>query len=253
MENPDRPTTPCSRRRAAWVLATLALASCGGGDDGGGGGDAKAKTQTSTAAQALPPACAKPPLTMRLEARGETPAGGPEFKVTDAAARRVPIVLGEKQGTDPASVARQTMKAKVSQVAFYTLYLSDSRIDRKELTGNGFGNLKPPPGGTIGALSIVPGRDVGLKVGDVVTYAAKPDYETVTTFSAITLSIDSDQHHGPDALNDITGQVTVLALTDDVICLDINIEVVNAGAPVLAAKGVVAAQVYRSGESWFLR
>lgn len=260
MIRPDRPTSfrprPRSALRAVAAVAALVLASCGGSDDGNGSGASTegGATAPSTSSQALPAACTKPPLSMRLEALGAAPTGGAEFKVTDAAARRVPIVLGEKDGgTDAAATARQIKKAKTSKVALYTLYLADYSIDRKELTGNGFGALKPPPGGTIGTLSIVPSRDIGLQVGDVVTFANKPGYETSTTLSPLGLTIESDQHPGPDAYTDITGQVTVLALSDDLICLDIDMEVLGVGGPALAAKGVVVAPVYRAGESFSFR
>lgn len=165
----------------------------------------------------------------------------------------VPIVIGEESGTDAASVARQTKKAKSTDLAVHTLYLADFPIERGELTGSGFGLIAPTPGGTIGAVSIAPTRVTGFEVGDVVIGTAKPSYKTLTSLLPLSGTVMSAEHPGPDAFTDISGQVTVLHLSEDVICLDMSFEVRNGLSAVAAVQGVVAAPVLRSGDSFFLR
>ena len=189
-----------------------------------------------------------PPLTMRLEAGGPA-LGGHKVEITDAVARRVPI-LPKAKATTPSEQAALAEQAGKTDLAAYSLYLSDFDIDRTELTGSGFGMITPPEGKTVGVLSIVPPKKQGLKAGD--TIANDPiAYATTTTFAPVQLTVATSEDQTPRAYTDVKGQVEVLAVDDDQICLAIDVVFENQGELRYAAKGTVAAPVVRSGPSFF--
>ena len=54
-----------------------------------------------------------------------------------------------------------------------------------------------------------------------------------------------------NVLNDVTGSVRIVQLTDHQICLDIDVEFTSQDKLIYAAKGVVASEVVRSADSSF--
>ncbi len=202
---------------------------------------------------AAPPAsCQKPPVTMRLEALGAAPAGAAAFAVTDAVARRVPIVPRPGGGTteDPKELARLRKEAARTSLALYSVYLADFRIPRRELSGFGFGLVTPKGDGTIATLSLVPTKRRGFSVGDVVRATALR-YDTTTTFAALSLTVTDATSGTPGAFTDVEGRVKILALDDDTICVDIDVQFLLSGTLVSAARGVVSAPVVRAAPEFF--
>jgi hypothetical protein len=249
-----------SRRfRAAVLAGFLGLAACG--DDGGGtGAEAPADDEAGEGsgdgrgdAVDLPDECAEPPLTMALEGFGEEPAGSSDFEVTDAVVRRVPILTGVEGTTaDPAELAELEARAAESPIALYSLYVADFEIDRSVLEGFGFGEVTPPPGGTVGTITIVAPNEDGLTTGDVVDGDTEIAYEATTTFAPLGLLVASDSRSGRDAYTDVEGQVEVLALTDDVLCLGVDVTLIGLdGEPASSATGTVVAPIVRSSPSFF--
>lgn len=234
------------RLMVAFAVGVWLLAGCGtddGDDDGGGDSDGAA---------ALPTECTEPPLTMRLEALGESPAGSADFEVTDAVARRVPIVPrpdGETAG-DPEELAAAQEEATTTDLALYAIYLADFEIDRDELEGFGFGEVQPEPGGTIGTVNIVPTTMDGFATGDVAD-GGDIEYETTTTFGSLGVTVVGEEQDGFTAFDDVDGQVEILALDDDTICVDIDVELQLSGEPVVAAEGVVTAPIVRAPDEFF--
>lgn len=251
---------PTSSLLALLFAAILALAACG--DDGGSGGDDGSGSETPTdegtdegggEAADVPDECGEPPLTMALEGFGETPAGSADFEITDAVVRRVPIVTGVDGTTgDPDELAELEARAAESPVALYSLYVADFDIDRSSLEGFGFGEVTPDPGGTVGTITIVAPTDDGLAVGDVVDGDTEITLDTTTTFAPIGLLVATDERSGSDPYTGVEGQVEVLALGDDVLCLDVDITLIGLdGEPVSSAAGTVVAPIVRPAPSFY--
>ena len=225
------------------TLAVLALGACGGGDDG------EAAEESTTTAPTLPAACQEVPVTLDLQAGGEHPAGSDAFEATDAAARRVAVLPGE-MAFDPSALSGLQAEAKVTPLAAYVVYLADFEIDREQLSGTGFGDLDPGAGQTIGALSILPATEDGLAAGDVVM-PGEPEYETRSTLVTLQLTVFADGDTTPQAYTDATGQVEVLQVDDETICVDADVTFENGGEMVYRMKGAVLAPVVRASDAFF--
>ncbi len=199
----------------------------------------------------VPAECRRPPLVMRLEGRYGVPSGGSGFEVTDVIARRVPIVPSTNASTgDPEFLEKQRDRAATTSLAYFSIYLADFEIPRRELKTSGFGDIEPKPGGTIGTLSIVPTRRRGLRAGDVVR-DDELGYDTTTTFTSLSLIVRSSENQGFYPYTDVSGRVKVLALSDEQICVDIDVEFSNSGDLMTAAEGVLVAPVVRAPDDFF--
>jgi len=208
----------------------------------------------ATPAAAGGDACAGPPVTMRIEKAAAVAAGGAEFEVTHALARRVPIVPDPKGGTtsDPDEIEELTEKARTTNLALYSMYLADFRIPRRELKSFGFAQIEPEPGGTLAVVTIVPKRRKGFSEGDAVR-DGNLGYDTTTTFAPLGLVVESTGSEERDTFTDVEGRVKILSLDDDRICLDMRVELTRDGDPVAATEGVVSAPVVRATDSFFFR
>lgn len=241
------------------VLFGAVLAGCSGGPGPGEPSDGSTAPPSGngkpnvTTTPGRTAACDTPPVTMRLQARGSSPAGSENFTVTDAVARRVPILPGkEASGSTP--LAELAKEAATTDLALYTLFLADYEIPRAELTGPGFGQLVPPAGKTVGALTIVPDSRAGFGKGDVIDGSAAPedrDFRSITTFAPLGLTVYTDGNTTGQAYSDVTGSVRIVQLTDHQICLDMDVEFTSQDKLIYAAKGVVASEVVRSADSSF--
>lgn len=235
-------------RRSLGLLIgfALLLASCGGNGGGGpgpGGGDG---------GQDLPAECPQTPFTMRLEADYEEALGGEEFTVQDAVARRVPILPGLEPTDDPDEIAAREEQAAQTDLALYTVYLSDAQIDRTAIEGFGFGLVEPEPGQLVASLSIVPSDEAGFEAGDVVDADGDFEYDPTTTLAELSLIVSTAEEPQPfQAIDETEGQVEVVALTEDAICLEVDVEMSYQGELVAAARGVVAAPVVRPPSSLY--
>jgi hypothetical protein len=230
------------------VGLVVAAGACGGSDDGRSAGG----SSSGGSGGELPAACREAPVTMRLEALTDPPAGDADFEVTDAVARRIPILAGESQSTsDPDELAEQQAWAANTDLALFSIYLADFEIDRGLLEGFGFGDVDPEPGGTIGALAIVPTTEDGFATGDVAR-SGELEYDVNTTFTSLGLTIRSEEHDEPEAFTDALGRVEILSLDDDTICVDVDVQIENSGQPIAAAEGVIAAPIVRPPDSFYL-
>lgn len=196
----------------------------------------------------FPAKCERPPFTMRLESGADPAAGGAEFEVTDAVARRVPILTGrDEPGQTQKELDKLEKQAAKSRLAMYQIYLADFRIPRRDLTGEfsgAFPEIDPEPGKTIGTISLVPVRSRGFERGDVVRSGDELRYEIVTTFGTVGLGVfSSGSENGSGVL---TGRAKILGLDADQICVDVALELTGADALVAAAEGVVTAPVVQA-------
>ncbi|RMH84172.1 MAG: hypothetical protein D6683_01995, partial [Actinomyces sp.] len=212
-------------------------------DDAAGNG-----TASADAADSLPEGCSLPPVTLRLEAGGPAAAGGPAVTVSDAVAVRVPIL----PGADLVHSSRDELidAAGSTPLALYSLFLADFPIDRSRL--GGFTSLKPGPGQLLATLSIVPTSPDGFHTGDVADTAGDFAYETVTTFAETQLVVLGGDHPGAlAAYDDAGGEVRILHLDEQVLCVDIDLTYTRDGEMVYAGAGVVAAPVLRANDDFF--
>jgi hypothetical protein len=209
-------------------------------------------TSASAARSDVPKTCKQPPVTMRVEATGAVPVGGKTFRVTDGVARRVPLVPRPPGSTtsDPKELVRQREEAASTDLALYSIYLADFHIPRRELRGSGFGEVTPEGTGTIATLSLVPEKRRGFEEGDVVR-DREPRYETTTTFAPLSLIVVSAANDELRGYTDVQGRVKILALDERSICVHIDVEFLNSGSLVTAARGTVAVPVVEAGEGFY--
>jgi hypothetical protein len=191
--------------------------------------------------------CDGPPVRMRLESR-DPAAGGSRFRVTDGVARRVPILTGRD---GPATTRKETEElrdeAAETKLALYQVHLADFRIPRRLLTGelaSAFATPTPEPGQLVGTLSIVPTKRRGLRAGDVVDVDDEIRFDTVTTFATVGLGITTAD--GETGSGTPSGEVEIVAVDDDEICVDVDFQLVDDGQVVAAAQGTVSVPVVRS-------
>jgi hypothetical protein len=212
-------------------MVVALLASCGGGDDG---------TAASTTTSGVPAACKQAPLTMALT--GPDGAGSTSFTVEDAVARRVAII---PQGVTFQADERSGLEsqAKTTPAVQYQVYLADFPLSRSTMSAADTAAPEPVvDGGTYGLLTISPVRLTGFEVGQEVTEGPL-GYETIQPVGQLGLRVspaEADPYYEPAAAS---GRVKVLALADDEICLDIDVQMVVDGEPIATAKGIVALPV----------
>jgi hypothetical protein len=227
---------------ALGATAVLALGACGGG------GDDEAAPSTTTAPP-LPEQCVEPPTTVDLQALGEHPAGSETFEVTEAVARRVAILPGE-MALDPSALSGLESKAGVTPLALYTIYLADFAVPEDELSGVGLGQITPPAGGTVGALTLVPTTEAGFVAGDVVT-DGEFEFEARTTLTPLGLTVFTDGDTTGQAYTDVIGQAEILQLDEETICVEFDVTYENQGELVYRGRGAVLAPIIRASDAFF--
>jgi len=210
-----------------YAVALLALAACG--DDGDGAtnsqpGETAATPDTATPDTATPlpsgagllAECVLPPVTVMAQRVGPSPIGSDTFAVTDAVIIPVPIV----PNPDGALSAEETKAlAATTDLLGYSLVFAD-----EEITGGGsmFFQFEPSTAGKLrGLVSIFPATGVPFVAGDVVVYGE------VSGLSIPLPTMGMDFAEFEQDLNtyrgDPTGQVAVLGITDEALCLDVDL------------------------------
>lgn len=235
--------------RSSMVVASVAAIAMAGVACGGGESSSSAPT---TEGSQLPEACAEVPFTMQLQAFTPPPTGSAELEITDAVARRVPILPNADTASDAAQIQAQADEAAATDFALYNIYVADFPIDRSPIEGYGFGEVEPEPGGTLGVISIIPPTTEPLAAGDVIT-DGELAYETVTTFAPVSLTVESTEHPLGDGYSDVAGQVEILHLDDEQLCVAVDLELTNAGEPVVTGKGTFVAPIVRADRSFYFR
>jgi len=179
---------------AVMILVLAALSACDGGGDGGVTPE-KSTAEDGGDVAATDPACEAAPFAVDLRAvnvtAGLEPFESTEFEIVDAAG------------------------VKVAESA-YTLYLADYEIDRADV---GVATLHPPTGDTLVTLAITvfnaTEEQQPIEVGDVVHAGA--GFGSQTFIVIIERGADMyNSNPGPE------GEVEVLGLTDDSICISVS-------------------------------
>lgn len=238
---------PAVPRRVAGLALAVAL----------GSGIANSPAGATGARAPAPKRCPQPPVTVRIQpgpvgTTATTAGGAAEFRVTDAVARRVPIVPVTAGGTarDATELRRLERKAARTRLALYSLYLADFPVPRESLSGFGFGDVTPPTGKTVATLTVVPTRKQGFRPGDVVG-AGSLGYDTTTTFAPVSLIVTTSAPRASTSYDAVSGQVTIRELTAKAICLDMAVTFTRNGTPVSSATGVVRAPVVKADPRFF--
>lgn len=257
----DGATTVSPMKRWATILVSLAVitAACGGGDgdstateaaNGGTSSDGAAPAENSD----RPSECDRDlPYTVRAEGLNEPTAGSPEFEVTHAFAQRIPVVPGESGNIlEGAEKEAADEEARTTDLAIYAIHLADYPLERDQFDGFGFARPEVPEGGTLAVVSILPPTLDGLQAGDVVRHG-EPQFESVTTFSTLSAVVQTAERDNFDnAFTDMDGQVEVLALDDESICVDIDITIRDGDESIAAIEGDVVAEVVRVSDAFYM-
>lgn len=215
---------------SASAVAAL-MASCSSSDGG---------SAASTTTSGVPAACKQAPLQMALTGPGG--AGSATFPVQDAVARRVAII---PQGVTFEADERSGLEsqAKTTPAVQYQVYLADFALSRSQMSAADAAAPEPvSKGGTYGLLTISPVRLAGFEVGQEVTNGPL-GYETIQPVGQLGLRVsaaEANPFYEPAAAK---GRVKVVALADDEICLDIDVQMVVDGEAIATAKGIVALPV----------
>ncbi|MEP1124785.1 MAG: hypothetical protein ABJH68_12945 [Ilumatobacter sp.] len=169
-----------------------------------------------TAGAGLPAECVAPPVTVVAQRIGSSPLGSDAFTVVDAVAVPIPIVPNPDGAVD--ATERATLAAATDLLG-YSLVFGDSEI---EGDGAVFFQFDPTTPDTLrGLVSIYPPTGVPFAAGDVVTYGEVQGLSIPLPTVGMDLSaFDADTN---TYLNDPTGQVTVLGVNDDALCLDVDL------------------------------
>jgi hypothetical protein len=209
----------------------MSLVGCGdGGSDAGpanGTGDGARSTEDgapgtdagatdSTAGEPLPAECSLPPITVTVQREGSSPAGSATFEVLDAVALPIPIVPNPDSTLEPAAVAEL---AATTDLLGYSIVFGDEVIPDGSVS---FGGYDPEEDGKVRALvTVIPASATPLATGSVVTDGRAEGLSIPVPTIGMDLQTSDD---GTNAyLNSVVGQVEVLAITTDAVCLDVDL------------------------------
>ena len=229
------------------VAALLILAACGDDADVGGGGtgpppestgiaatEATAGTQSGGAGLAAE--CVAPPVTVVAQRVGSLPIGSEAFEVTDAVVLPLPIVPNPD-----GALEAQEVKAlgTTTDLLGYSLVFGD-----EEIGGGQFLEYKPSGTGKLrGLVSIFPAAGVPFAQGDVVVNGEVAGLSIpLPTIGLDLAEFDQGTNMYLDAP---TGQVTVLGITNDSVCLDLDLtwEMSDPADNSVTIRGVIAGRL----------
>ena len=237
--------TATRRCRVAWLaalaLSVALLVACG---DGTKGGEGAGSTTEQALAGTLPPQCALAPYTVTAERDGAAPIGAAEFGVVSAVAVEIPLVPNASEQLTAEEVLAQQA---TTDLVGYAILFGDEPIDPAGVSL--FMGWEPEGAGKVrGNVGIYPNSATPLAVGDVITPGALDGLDMFTTLNRIGLDLKVEGGELNAYLGDPVGSVTIVGLTDEAICLDVDLqwEYSDFGAePVgtLTIKGIFAAAI----------
>jgi len=203
-------------RRALLGLAAAPMvlfAACG--DDSKSGG----ASATEAPAASLPAQCTPAPFTVTAIRDGEQAAGAEQFTVTDALAIQIPLVPNKSGQLSAEEVMAQQ---DTTDLLGYALMFADEPIDPASVSL--FGGWDPVGAGKVrGNVGIYPNSPTPFAVGDVITPGAIDGLDLTTTLNRIGLDLKSEPGQINAYTGDPQGSVTILGLTADAICLDVDL------------------------------
>jgi hypothetical protein len=210
----------------AW-LATLALSvallvACGDGTTAGDGAAGNGGNGADTAAPVatLPAECALPPYTVTAERDGATPIGAAEFGVVSAVAVQIPLVPNASEQLTAEEVLAQQA---TTDLVGYAIVFGDEQIDPAGVSL--FMGWEPEGTGKVrGNVGVYPNSAAPLAVGDVITPGPLDGLDMFTTLNRIGLDLKVEGGELNAYLGDPVGSVTIVGLTDEAICLDVDLK-----------------------------
>jgi hypothetical protein len=230
--------------RISWVAAgaaVLVLAGCSGGDDDAAAPQTTAAAVTDTVA--LPPECENRADTIVFERTGSNPAGSQQLPLVTAVALPVPIVpdADRVRSTD-----QLRTEAAATDTLTYVIYVGDEEFPSTSVSL--FSDGPSEEGKVRGSITLTP-TSTPLKTGDVVQ-AGTPELDTFTTLSTLTADIKTAAGQFTAYRGDLQGEVRVLALTDDTLCIDADLTWPTSDGE-LRVDGVIRAVLAPRAITWF--
>ena len=210
-------------RRPLAAIAALALAgavvACSD-DKGSGSGESSATEATGGTSGTLPAECTLAPFTVVAERDGEQAAGSATYGVVSAVAMPIPLVPESSvPSTDPAAVSEA---GSTTDLLGYSLLFGDEQFGPQSVSL--FGGYGPEAEGhTRGNVAIFPNSATPLAAGDVITPGPVDGLGLFTTLNRIAMDFKAAPDEVMGYLNDMQGSVTILGLSADAICLDVDI------------------------------
>lgn len=178
-----------------------------------------ATTTAPDTASALPEQCTPPPYTVVAQRDGERAAGSATFEVVGAAALPIPLVPDKAQTLTPAQVNEQ---GATTPLLGYTLFFVDEPFGPGDVST--FGGYEPEAvGKSRGNIGLFPDSTTPLAVGDVLTPGSLEALGMLTTFNRINMDFKAAPDELSGYLNEIRGSITILALTADFLCIDVDL------------------------------
>lgn len=225
------------------ALSLVALSACGGG-----GTEVVGEATTSSAAppeassMSLPAPCELPPYTAALVRDGTKPVGSAQYGVVGAVALPVPLVPDR---ADTISDADAIAQAASTDLLMYSVVVGDEPIEAADVSL--LSGYAPTVGQSRAFVSIAPSSPMKpLAVGDVVTPGPATGLGMFTSLQSVTMDITGALDEFTAYLAQPAGDVTVLGLTEEAICLDVDLTwdyADGAATPLgtLTIKGIFAA------------
>ena len=235
---------------AAAAICALLLVSCGSDDKNGDGGAVDGSVDgtgedgadDSGPVATLPAECQMPPYTVAAFRDGESLAGSEQFEVISAAAVEIPLV---PNASGQLTIEQVLELQESTDLVGYAILFADEVIEPGSVSL--FGGWEPVGAGNIrGNVGIYPNSTTPLAVGDVITPGIIDSLGMTTSLKRIGMDLKvSDERNS--YLNDAVGSVTIIGLTDDAICFDVDLSWEYGGFSgaqgTLNIKGIFAAEI----------
>jgi len=204
---------------AAAVSLTVALTACGDSGKSGNKGTKSNGTNGEVSNTPLPAECTLPPFTAHVVRDGGVAAGSATYEVVGAAAVVIPLVPDKAQTL---TYEQATQMGQDTNLVGYGLLFGDEPFGVADVSL--FGGYAPEAEGkSRGVVSIYPSTLTPLAVGDVVTPTPMDALGMFTTLNNLGMDFKAAPDEFMSYLNSITGSVTILGLTDQAICLNVDL------------------------------
>lgn len=226
-----------SRAIAIGAVVTLAvvLASCGGSGKTGKAGNKDDKP-------ALPAECVLPTFTAHVVRDGGLAAGSPTYEVIGAAAVQIPLVPDKAQTL---TYEQSIQMGETTDLIGYGLLFGDEAFGVDDVSL--FDGYTPEAAGkTRGVVSIYPHTQTPLAVGDVITSQPMEGLGMFSTINNLGMDFKTTPDEYTAYSNSIRGSVTIIGLTDQAICLKVDLawdasDISTSATGTLTIKGIFTA------------
>jgi hypothetical protein len=190
-------------------FALVALVACGG----------DSKPDAKDDAVQLPAQCTAAPYTVVAQRTGDEPAGSESFQVISAVAVPIPLVPNADESIPSAQVMEQ---GATTELLGYSLLFGDETFGPADV-GLFSGYAPEATGKSRGSVGIFPNTTTPLKAGDVLVPAPMDGLGMFTTLYNIIIDFKATPDESTAYVNEIEGSVTILGITDQEICIDVDL------------------------------